>query len=282
MCPFGGRLWDGKSPLLGPAELICHCLLVETKVGLVLVDTGLGSRDVAAPGARLSPLWAKALRVRPRPAQTAIAQVRALGYGPRDVRHVVLTHLDVDHAGGIDDFPWAAVHLFAPEYRAAQERDTFLARRRYRPPEWQDEGRFRVYEAEGEPWFGFECVRGLAGLPPEIVLVPLVGHTRGHAGVAIERGGGHWLLHAGDAYFDRGELLDEPRRAPGLGLYQWLMQADGPARRQNQARLRELVHSRSDVAVLSSHDAFEFERCRRGAQALGRTARVAVAGAGAY
>ena len=42
MCPFGGRLWDGHSPVLGPAEIVCHCLLVETEIGLVLVDTGFG------------------------------------------------------------------------------------------------------------------------------------------------------------------------------------------------------------------------------------------------
>jgi dihydrofolate reductase len=36
---------------------------------------------------------------------------------------------------------------------------------------------------DGEPWFGFERVRPLDGLPPEIALIPLIGHTFGHAGV---------------------------------------------------------------------------------------------------
>ena len=31
-----------------------HCLLIETEAGLVLVDTGLGTRDVADPRSRLS------------------------------------------------------------------------------------------------------------------------------------------------------------------------------------------------------------------------------------
>ena len=48
MCPVGGRLWDGVSR--GPtAQLVCHCLLVETDSGLVLVDTGFGLRDVEEP-----------------------------------------------------------------------------------------------------------------------------------------------------------------------------------------------------------------------------------------
>src|SRR5438477_8861370 len=57
MCPFGGRLWDGRTQVLGPAEIVCHCLLIETEVGLVLVDTGFGTRDVAQPR-RLTPFSA--------------------------------------------------------------------------------------------------------------------------------------------------------------------------------------------------------------------------------
>jgi hypothetical protein len=54
MCPIGGPLFDGFSR--GPrARLVCHCLLVETDQGLVLIDTGFGLRDVKAPYSRLSP-----------------------------------------------------------------------------------------------------------------------------------------------------------------------------------------------------------------------------------
>ena len=49
MCPLGGWLWDGSSPLLAAATIVCHCLLIETEVGLVLVDTGFGLRDIAQP-----------------------------------------------------------------------------------------------------------------------------------------------------------------------------------------------------------------------------------------
>ncbi|WP_223281445.1 MBL fold metallo-hydrolase [Streptomyces antnestii] len=40
--------------------------------------------------------------------ETAVRQVAALGYDIEDVRHIVLTHLDLDHAGGLRDFPPAA------------------------------------------------------------------------------------------------------------------------------------------------------------------------------
>jgi len=51
-------------------------------------------------------------------------------------------------------------------------------------------------------------------------LVPLLGPTLGHAGVAIRAGGG-WLLQGGDAYFHRDEMdLDRPSCTPGLRFYQ--------------------------------------------------------------
>jgi hypothetical protein len=49
-CPLGGHLMDGRTPgVLTRGQLACHCLLLETDQGLVLVDTGLGLGDVAHP-----------------------------------------------------------------------------------------------------------------------------------------------------------------------------------------------------------------------------------------
>src|SRR3546814_2886084 len=75
----------------------------------------------------------------------------------------------------------------------------------------------------GERWFGFEAVRDLDGLPPEILLVPLPGHTWGHSGVAVQEDGGGWLLHAGDAYFYRGEVGSQTRSEEHTSELQSLM-----------------------------------------------------------
>jgi glyoxylase-like metal-dependent hydrolase (beta-lactamase superfamily II) len=262
-CPFGGRLMDGVSRgAIG--HLVCHCLLVEMdRAGLVLVDTGLGLRDMREPFPRLSRLYANLLNIRFDPERSAVRQVERLGFAPRDVRHIVLTHLDFDHAGGLEDFPGATVHLLEVEADAAlRRRRGFVAERRYRPQQWGDTSRWRRYRAGGggEPWFGFEAVRDLAGLPPEILLVPLVGHTFGHAGVAIRADGG-WLLNAGDAYFYRNEVGSEGYHCPpGLRAYQRLMEADREARLRNQARLRELSLARPELRMMCSHDPVLFER----------------------
>lgn len=261
MCPFGGHLMGRPEPGLGPARMTCHCLLVETdRDGLVLVDTGLGAADVAQPEERLSRFFLALMRPRLDLAETAREQVLALGFSPRDVRHVVLTHLDFDHAGGLADFPDATVHLLADEVAAARRRTTWIERGRYRPRQWTPEPSWQTYSPGGEEWFGFRCVRDLVGLPPEILLVPLPGHTLGHTGVAVRTLGG-WLLHAGDAYFYRDEIDPEAPTCPlGLRAYQAFMEADRAARLANQARLRELVRVHGgDVRVLCSHDATLFE-----------------------
>jgi glyoxylase-like metal-dependent hydrolase (beta-lactamase superfamily II) len=256
---------DGHSHRLR-GRLSCHCLLVELHDTLVLIDTGFGLRDVADPRARLSKFFLTLLDPEFRSELTAFQQIVALGYDPRDVRHIVLTHLDFDHAGGLDDFPQAAVHMLGAERAAAEAQRSLLDRMRYRPQQWSTRANWLVYSgSSGERWYGFDCVRELTGIPPEILLVPLIGHTHGHAGVAVERTAGSWILQAGDAYFYHAEMdLERPRCTPGLRFYQWMMEQNRTARLDNQRRLRELKrdHGRA-VRIISSHDVMEFERAAR-------------------
>lgn len=264
-------MFDGRSRgLLG--HLVCHCLLIETEAsGLVLVDTGYGLRDVAHPHRRPDPRipvpWRAMLNIRLREEETAVRQIEAMGYRRDDVRHIVLTHLDFDHAGGLEDFPNATVHVMRREFDdAAGPHAGVVARNRWRAPQWDEVARWQLHSAGGQGWFGFDAVRDLPGLPPEILLVPLPGHTWGHAGVAIRQAGGRWLLHAGDAYFYRGEMRTAKRRCtPGLRAYQRLMEVDATARLSNQRRLRALsIERRDEVAITCAHDPVEWERCRDG------------------
>jgi glyoxylase-like metal-dependent hydrolase (beta-lactamase superfamily II) len=270
MCPPSELLTRGEGGLFAPGLMICHCLLVETSEGLVLVDTGLGTGDLADP-ARLG----RGLRLfaQPRldPAEPAIRQIERLGLDPRDVRHLVVTHLDVDHAGALGDFPWAKVHLHEPEHAAAMARATFWERHRYIPEQWAHGPSWVMYRTAGERWFGFDCVRSLEGLPPEILIVPLAGHSRGHSGVAVDAGSG-WMLHGGDAYFFHGEIHAPRSRCPaGFAAFQRVIATDDAARVQNQRRLRELARDHgAEVRIFCAHDPVELERERAVAVAVSR------------
>lgn len=263
-CPMGGHYMDGITNGIGEAKIICHCLLIETNDGLILVDTGMGLNDVKNPE-RINPLFRKIL-LRPKlvPEETAYEQIIAQGFDPRDVRHIILTHLDFDHAGGIDDFPSAEVHVMKAERDATLDRDTAIAKARYSPPQLSHEMEWNVYNSDGEKWFGFEAVKNLRGISEDILFVPLVGHTWGHAGVAVNTDEG-WLLHAGDAYFYRGEMEKDYHCTPGLRAYQKMMEVDRRQRLMNQNRLRQLVELHSDeVTVFSAHDPMEYLALKEG------------------
>ncbi len=257
LCPHGRRLLAGEGGWLESTETCCHCLLIETDDGLVLIDTGFGVEDVQDLG-RLGPFF-KLMRPRADLAETAVRQVEALGFSPGDVRRIVATHLDPDHSGGLPDFPEAEVHVFARELEAALH-PGLRDRPRYPKSHWAHGPNWIRHEVAGDEWFGFEGVRILPGTGVEIVLVPLIGHSRGHSGVAVNTPDG-WLMHCGDSYFHHGELQTPPYCPPGLRAFQNLNNADRKQRLANQERLRELAARHGEeINLFCSHDPDELER----------------------
>ncbi|MBU3060444.1 MBL fold metallo-hydrolase [Nocardia sp. NEAU-G5] len=250
MRPLGGRLIDGNGHPFRPATMICHCLLVETDAGLVLIETGFGANGAQRPREWFTPWFRLATRPVREPAESAVSHLTELGYTADDVRHIVLTHADLDHAGGLADFPRAKVHVSATEHRrlgGARYRDIQFAHR----PDWE------LYEdGAGESWFGLDGARQLRGLPDDIQLIPLPGHTVGHSGVAVRLGSDRWLLHAGDSLFFHGQLDSTRPHAPlGLRVFERIVQEDDAARRDSQRKLRALVAAHGDqVTVISAHE----------------------------
>ena len=245
---FGGRMM--------PPGIVAHCLLVESAHGLTLVDSGIGTADLARPK-RLGRPFLTTMRPALAEAETAVAQVRALGFDPQDVTNIVVTHLDVDHAGGLGDFPEARVHVYGEELQAARSPRTGMEKRRYIQAQWAHNPHWVIHEVEGQDWYGFGNVRAF---DDDIRMVPLHGHTRGHCGVAVRRPDGGWLLHAGDSYFYTGEKDTPPTRKSGLTMFQKVVAMDEKGRVANQERLQELhAQSSDEVTIFSSHDQSEFE-----------------------
>lgn len=264
MCPLGRRLLTGEGGWTAPAHLCCHCLLIEGRQGLILVDTGLGSGDIVH--ARSLGVFNRISRPRLRMSETALHQVRELGFDPRDVRHIVPTHLDLDHVGGMADFPQADVHVYATELQAAMAREGLMARLRYAPRQWMHGPRWVSHGVHGDKWFGLDGVRALPDTDEDVLLVPLIGHTQGHCGVAVRTDTG-WLLHCGDAYFYRGEMDEAPTCPIGLRFFQWLLAADNSKRLLNQRRLRWLkTYLGDELTLTSAHDPVELSLLASAAQ----------------
>ncbi|MDX3665031.1 MBL fold metallo-hydrolase [Streptomyces europaeiscabiei] len=241
--------------------LVCHVLLVEAPGGLVLVDSGFGLHDIADPGRRVGP--ARRL-IRPvlRAEETAARQIEALGFQRDDVRHIVVTHFDSDHIGGLSDFPEAQVHTTAAEALGSVISPSRRERFRYRPAQWAHGPKIVEHTPDGEAWRGFAAAKELDTIAPGIVLISLPGHTRGHACVAVDTGT-RWILHAGDAFYHRGTLDGHSPVPRALRTMENLVAYDLRKVRDNHARLAEL-HRRgdADLTVVNAHDPVLYERAR--------------------
>jgi N-acyl homoserine lactone hydrolase len=184
----GGSWWSllrRSEPYRFPAQ----AFVVEHPEGLIAIDTGLGAHvrgqralrrfvpvpDPMTPGEEIGP------------------RMRALGLDPADVRRVVLTHLDWDHAGGLRHFPRAEVLVHRPELEFA---GTPAGRMRYRPalawPSWFSP---RAYDMEPVPYGPFDASRAITAAG-DVRVVPLPGHSPGQVGIVVEAGGSTLLFAA--------------------------------------------------------------------------------------
>jgi glyoxylase-like metal-dependent hydrolase (beta-lactamase superfamily II) len=245
------RLMHGRGPWFSGHRVSLTCVLVERAGGLVLVDTGWGSITTRAPRAYPGTLFRLTAGRADAPYEdTALGRVRALGFSADDVRDVVVTHLDIDHVGGLCDFPRARVHVSRVEHVARFTRPPFRSRLHDSSPAFAHGPRFAIAELVDDPVLGFERSSDLFG-DGSVVLLGAGGHTRGHCAVLV-RANGRTLVHAGDAFVDARELAGESELPLGVRLYRRVLHEDKPAARATLDRLREIQH---EVALVNAHDA---------------------------
>jgi glyoxylase-like metal-dependent hydrolase (beta-lactamase superfamily II) len=185
------------------AGAIGHCLLLEYENVLILVDAGIGLLDIAQKDTRLGEDLIQAVGFILNEEQTAYNQILKPGLDPDKVKHCVVSHPDLDHIGGIADFPGITLHVPQEEY------DNFKSgNKRYLPRQISSVQKINTYSSSGFTWKGLEARKVKLGIDTEIYLVPLFGHTYGHCGVAIKNET-RWLFYIGDAYYYRLELETE-------------------------------------------------------------------------
>lgn len=243
--------------------LVTHVLACEMEHGLVLVDVGIGSADIASPTPRLG-RSARLSGAQLRTADTAAVQIEQLGFARTDVTDVVATHLDYDHIGGLADFPNATLHTTAAELAEARTpQRTTGGNWRYRRAHIDAITRSRTYTHCDAEILGLSghSLNNLDGM----YLLPIPGHTRGHAAVALRVPGRDWLVHAGDAFMHRDAVTPPSESSPSLSgrairAVEMFMATD---RTQVRANHRALMNLRgSAIRLFCSHDAQQFNDLR--------------------
>lgn len=228
----------------------CHCVLLESEGRLILIDTGIGLKDIANSLERVGQTAIEAAGFQFHESLTAARQIERLGFQTADVTDIVLTHGDRDHVGGLADFPAARVHISEEEYSRLGS-----GHWRYSPSQFVHQPHWVTHATSSKRWFGLEArpLDLLSGV--DVHLIPLFGHTFGHCGIAIQDSEG-WLLYVGDAYYLSAELLNDDHPVSILAA----QAADDDLQRQASLyALRQLtVKHNSEVSMFGYHDFGEF------------------------
>jgi glyoxylase-like metal-dependent hydrolase (beta-lactamase superfamily II) len=224
------------SPRFPRWQVGAPCLLIERDQGLVLVDTGLGLHDYESPS-RMVRFFRADFGIPNDPDTTAIRQLARLGYSPEAVQHIIMTHLHFDHACGLPDFPHTRVHVHQYGYKAMLHPRRWIELA-YDRLDFAHDPTWVLYEQITDQWLGLDAIR----LPfvPEMYLVPLFGHTRGHCGVVVRDGDG-WLFQCADALPTNAQFDLAP---------DWLNRlVIGP----HVSRLRAWSNAHPEVRLLAGH-----------------------------
>ena len=109
LAPLIDNEWSAWLPTLAYA--------IEHRDGVILVDAGASAANKSLP--RWHPYFRNAVRFDIEPDEEAGPQLRAIGIRSGDVRRVVMTHLHIDHDGGLGAFPTSEILVSPGELRRA-------------------------------------------------------------------------------------------------------------------------------------------------------------------
>ena len=188
--------------------------------GTLLIDTGFHPSVAEAPRTSLGLIGSQSFKsVRMEPEQAIRPQLEERGIDPAGVSAVVMTHLHIDHASGVSEFPDATFVVSTREWEVAGKAGPlhgYVRRQFDHPFEWRT---LDFDSPDSDSFATFGRSYDLLG-DGSIRLVFTPGHTLGHLSVVL-RLTDREVLVAGDAIYNRIALNDShlPFRMEDPHLY---------------------------------------------------------------
>jgi N-acyl homoserine lactone hydrolase len=193
LAPLIDSEWSAWLPTLAYA--------IEHRDGVILVDAGASAANKSLP--RWHPYFRLGVRFDIELEEEAGPQLRAIGVNSADVRRVVLTHLHIDHDGGLSWFPNSEILVSPGEIARAS--GTAGRMRGYVPQRWPKHFDPKPLVLDGGPYGPFARSKRLT-VDGAIVAVSTPGHTPDHLSVIVEDGDSAVFI-AGDASYSEATML---------------------------------------------------------------------------
>jgi N-acyl homoserine lactone hydrolase len=222
-----------------------YAWMIEHPEGLIVVDTGQGLHLLESVRS-LHPYLRWEVSFRIERDEEIGPQWRALGVARRDVKRVVLTHLHIDHDGGLAHFPESDIFVSRGELHTASGWAGRL--RGYLPNRWPSWFNPLPLDLTPEAFGPFVASSRLTAAG-DVIAVATPGHTAGHLSVIVLDEGITYVL-AGDASYTEILML--------AGQIDGVSENDATAR-ATLCALRQLAAERPTI-YLPAHDPESAER----------------------
>jgi glyoxylase-like metal-dependent hydrolase (beta-lactamase superfamily II) len=247
----GGSLFERRDFSMAGA-------LVRHPKGDLLIDTGFG-RNIDEQF-RTLPLMVRSITFYSlwRPAAD---QLRDVGYDPKSLHAILLTHSNWDHVSGLPDFPGTPVWVTPEEHEFIRKSSDVDFCKLFTGI------RYEEYGFEGGPYLGYRASHDVYG-DGSIVVVPAFGHTPESVIIFVTLPNGSRYAFVGDLVW---QLEGITQREERPWFTRGKADTDAEANRKNLLQMIALKERLPDLIIVPAHDMRAFAAMPRLSQQAVRT-----------